>query len=333
MINLRHALLLLAVTAIGCRKQKLVDVPDHFPELPVPKDNLITKEKIELGRWLFYEKALSKDSSVSCASCHVQGFAFADGRKVSMGVHGVTGQRNAPALQNLAYYPTFFMDGGIPTLEMQVEAPLFADEEMGLSYFEASERLNSDTHYREMFQAAFSRDADAYGISRSLAAFERTMISGHSKFDLYSNGLATFSESEQRGMELFYSSKAGCSDCHSGFLFTDFTMVNVGLYDSYSDTGYARITQKSADAGKFRVPSLRNIELTAPYFHDGSVETLEDVVNHFAMGGKGNPIKDPRVRLLNLSDEEQVDLVEFLYTLTDWKFIENPRFSNPKLAD
>lgn len=334
MRNLRYAVFLLAVTIIGCaEEQKRVEVPSHFPELPVPTDNPLTREKIELGRWLFYEEALSKDSSVSCASCHVQNLAFADGKKVSVGVHGARGQRNSPALQNLAYYPNFFMDGGIPTLEMQVEAPIFTEEEMAFSYFEASKRLNADEHYLGMFHAAFGKNADAYGITRALAAFERTMISGNSKYDQFKNRKATLTENERIGMDLFFSEKAGCSDCHSGFLFTDFSMVNVGLYETYVDTGFARITQESSDAGKFRVPSLRNVGLTAPYFHDGSVETLKEAVQHFVDGGKVHPVKDQRIKPLNLYEGEQDALVAFLHTLTDESFIQDPRFSDPKLAD
>ena len=333
MRHLRYTVFLLAVTAIGCTEHKLVEVPAHFPELPVPADNPITKEKIELGRWLFYEKALSKDSSVSCASCHVQNLALTDGEKVSVGVHGAKGQRNSLALQNLAYYPEYFMDGGIPTLEMQVEAPIFTKEEMGFNYFEVSKRLNADDHYRSMFQAAFGKEADAYGITRSIAAFERTLISGNSKYDQFKAGSISLSDEELNGMNLFFSEKTGCSDCHSGFLFTDFSMVNIGLYETYTDTGYARITQKSEDSGKFRVPSLRNVALTAPYFHDGSVGTLEEVIGHFVSGGKVNSIKDERVRPLNLSYQEQDRLLAFLRTLTDEKFTYDPRFSDPKHAD
>ena len=331
---LRYTVLFLAVTAIGCvKEQNLVEVPSHFPELPVPTDNLLTREKIELGRWLFYEEALSKDSSVSCASCHIQNLAFADGKKVSVGVHGATGQRNSPALQNLAYYPNFFMDGGIPTLEMQVEAPIFTEEEMDFNYFEASKRLNADNHYQKMFLAAFNKGADAYGITRSIAAFERTMISGNSKYDQFKNGTATLTKEEESGMSLFFSEKTGCSDCHSGFLFTDFSLVNVGLYETYLDTGYARISRKPEDSGKFRVPSLRNVALTSPYFHDGSGESLEEIINHFSTGGKLHPNKDARIRRLNLSQGEQEDLVAFLHTLTDESFIQDPRFSDPKHSD
>ena len=330
---LRYTVLIVAVTAIACAKeQKLVEVPAHFPELPIPVDNPLTKEKIELGRRLFYEEALSVDSSVSCASCHIQNLAFADGKKVSVGVHGARGQRYSPALQNLAYYPGFFMDGGIPTLEMQVEAPIFTEEEMNFNYFESSKRLNADENYREMFLAAFGKDADAYGITRSIAAFERTMISGNSKYDRYILGLTTFSDMEQKGHDLFFSERTDCSDCHSGFLFTDFSMVNVGLYSTYIDTGYARITQKPEDAGKFRVPSLRNVAITAPYFHDGSAGSLEEVIHHFISGGKTHQSKDQRIRPLDLSEKEQSDLVAFLHTLTDESFIQDPRFSHPELA-
>ena len=329
MMRIRYTVLLIAVAIVSCTEPQLVQIPEHFPELPVPEDNPLTKEKIELGRWLFYEKALSPDSSVSCASCHFQKLAFSDGREVSVGLHGALGERNAPALQNLAYSPNFFMDGGIPTLEMQVEAPIGAVEEMNFNYFQASKRLNADEKYEEMFMAAFGKKADAYGITRAIAAFERTMVSGNSKYDRFKKGTETFTEKEKEGHDLFYSDKAGCSDCHNGFLFTDFSLANVGLYETYSDTGYARISRNPKDHGRFKVPSLRNIALTAPYFHDGSVSTLENVVAHFNSGGTDHPVKDDRMKPLDLSQEEQNALVAFLHTLTDQSFVSDKRFSDP----
>lgn len=334
MIRLRFTVIIMAVTVCSCSdEQKLINVPVHFPEVRVPTDNPLTKEKIELGRMLFYEEALSKDSSVSCASCHIQGLAFSDGKKVSVGVHGASGQRNSPALQNLVYYPNFFKDGGIPTLEMQVEAPIFTEEEMAFSYYEASKRLNADDRYRNKFLSVFGIEADAFGITRSLAAFERTLISGNSKYDHFKNGEVDLSEEEENGYHLFFSDRTGCSDCHSGFLFTDFSMSNVGLYQTYIDTGYARITQRSEDVGKFRVPSLRNVAITPPYFHDGSVASLDEVVRHFNAGGKDHRNKDDRIKPLGLSEKEQSDLVAFLQTLTDESFIQDPRFSDPQLID
>ena len=322
--------LLIALASVSCSEPALVLAPPNFPEFPVPDDNPLTAEKIELGRRLFYEKALSSDSTVSCGSCHLQSLAFTDGRKVSAGVHGSLGQRNASGLQNLAYSPNFFMDGGIATLEMQVEAPLGTEDEMNLNYHLASERLNADEAYRNLFISVFGKEADAFGISRAIAAFERTMISGNSIYDQAERGDIQLSEEEALGKELFFSERVGCSGCHSGFLFTDFTLANVGLYESYVDTGYARISMNPNDHGKFKVPSLRNVAVTAPYFHDGSVETLEEALTHFLSGGLDHSVKDPRMKVLEITKEEKEAILAFLYTLTDNEFLCDPRFSDPK---
>jgi cytochrome c peroxidase len=327
-----------AVTCVGlllllfasCEKEEaveaVVNVPSWFPELPVPEGNLLTSERIALGRRLFYDPLLSSDSSISCASCHIQSLGFAEARQVSIGVEGRAGQRNAPSLGNVAYVPALNADGGIPTLELQAQAPIFAHEEMDFTIAGFLGRIADDATYTAQFQAAYGREPDAFGISRGLASFQRTFISGNSRFDRfeYMNEASALTEAEQRGRELFFSSATQCSACHAPPLFTTFEYANIGLFESYADSGRARITHLPQDNGKFRVPSLRNIALTGPYMHDGSMPTLHEVVAHFNAGGVGHPFQDARVRPLQLTPQQVDDLVAFLGALTDDAFITDP---------
>jgi len=309
----------------------LAHPPVWFPELPVPADNQLTASRIALGRRIFHDPLLSRDSSVSCASCHMQSLAFTDGRPVAIGVDGRMGQRNAPTLTNVAYVPALNADGGIPTLELQAQAPIFAHEEMDFTIAGFLGRITDDVTYAAQFQAAYGRKPDAFGISRGLAAFQRTFISGSSRFDRfeYLNDAPALSEAEQRGRELFFSSATQCSECHVPPLFTDFTFANIGLYESYADPGRARITQLPQDSGKFRVPTLRNIALTAPFMHDGSINSLRQAVEHFNMGGSAHPNRDGRIRPLHLTTQQVEDLVSFLESLTDEAFVNDQQFFAP----
>jgi len=308
-----------------------VDVPSWFPELPVPEGNLLTSARIALGRRLFYDPLLSRDSSLSCASCHVQSLAFTDGRAVAVGVEGRIGQRNAPTLTNVAYVPELNADGGIPTLELQAQAPIFAHEEMDFTIAGFLARIADDATYTTQFQAAYGREPDAFGISRALACFQRTFISGASRFDQfeYQGMTDALSEAEQRGRELFFSNTTDCSHCHTPPLFTTFDYANIGLYQTYADSGRARITRLPQDNGKFRIPTLRNIALTAPYMHDGSIATLRGAVAHFNNGGVGHGNQSEYVRQLHLTPLQVDDLVAFLDALTDQGFVNDPRFSAP----
>lgn len=319
----------------SCDKEEVVHevvhVPNWFPELPVPTDNLLTAERVALGRRLFYDPLLSSDSTVSCASCHLQTLAFSDGLPVSFGVADRPGLRNAPTLTNVAYVPELNADGGIPTLEMQAQVPIFAHEEMDFTIAGFLDRIADDATYTAQFQAAYGREPDAFGISRALAAFQRTFISGASRFDQfeYQGMTDALSEAGQRGRELFFSNTTDCSHCHTPPLFTTFDYANIGLYPTYADSGRARITRLPQDNGKFRIPTLRNIALTAPYMHDGSIATLRGAVEHFNNGGVGHGNQSEYVRQLHLTPLQVDDLVTFLHALTDQGFVNDPRFSAP----
>ena len=319
----------------SCEKDEPIayqlDVPEWFPEMQIPAENQLTKSRIDLGRKLFYEPLLSLDSSISCATCHLQEKAFTDGIPISIGVDGALGLRNAPTLANIGFAPYFFHDGGVSTLELQSQQPIFSVVEMRFTIAGFLERIQDNEEYQLMFKQAYDREPDAFGISRAIASFERTFISGNSRFDQFEyQGLANaLSEQEKRGRNLFFSDAAKCSSCHEPPLFTNYEFENVGLYLNYADSGRARISHLQADNGKFKVPTLRNIELSAPYMHDGSLESLEQVVEHFNSGGVGHPNQSDSIKPLYLSNQDKEDLVSFLKSLTDERFIANMSLSDP----
>lgn len=301
-----------------------VELPQGFPPLPVPEDNALTQSRVELGKRLFFDSRLSSDGMISCASCHLPENAFSDPRQVSLGVHERPGFRNSPTLANVAYQPRLFMDGGVPNLEMQILAPFDEHSEFDLPIDEAAERLLEDFELIQLSQMAYNRDPDPFVITRALSAYQRTLISGQSAYDRYINGDAfAMSPDAIAGMELFFSSKTDCSACHSGVFLTDFSYQNIGLYEAYSDYGRERVTADPNDRGKFKVPTLRNVAVTAPYMHDGSLSTLQEVVAHFNAGGGQNELQHPAVRPLHLTENEQAQLVAFLEALTDETFINN----------
>lgn len=327
-------LLGLLLSVDGCTEDNLfemggistLDIPANFPDLPVPDDNPMLPERIELGRALFFDPILSVDSSVSCASCHKPEWAFTDHASFSAGVEGRLGFRNAPTLANVAWAPVMLMDGGSPTLEQQVYVPLEDPHEMDFNMVLLTERLSANTYYTQRFQAVFGTAPDPFGITRALAAYQRSIISGNSRFDRYARKEpgATLTESEERGRELFFSPELSCSSCHNGFHFTSWEFINNGLYTDYGlDSGRARITAQPNDVGKFRVPTLRNIAVTFPYMHDGSLPDLEAVIDHYDNGGQGHPNQDARIKPLGLTSEQKTDLLHFLYTLTDNQFLRN----------
>lgn len=306
-------------------------IPSWFPEMEIPAENRLTQARIDLGRKLFYEKKLSRDETISCGSCHLQEKAFTDGLPISIGVEGRLGLRNVPTISNIGYTDRMFMDGGVTTLELQAQSPIFAHEEMDFTIAEFLDRIDGDETYIRMFDEAYNQPPGAFGISRSIAAFERTLISGHSRFDAYEyeGDLDALSESEKRGRNLFFSNELSCGECHVPPLFTNFEYENIGLYINYVDSGRARITEISADNGKFKVPNLRNVALTAPYMHNGSLATLQEVVEHFNNGGMNHANQSDLVRPLGLTEQEKADLVAFLGSLTDEAFISAPAFSDP----
>ncbi len=305
----------------------MLEIPPGFPPMPVPEDNKLTVARVELGKRLFFDKQLSSDFSISCASCHEPEMAFAHDVAVSSGVGGAIGTRNSPTLANVGYQQAFFAEGGIPTLELQVIAPITEAHEMNMTFEALTERLSEDATYREAFDRAYG-GISAANIAKALSSFQRTLISGNSPYDQHVfQGKDVLSEAALRGMDLFFSDEASCGNCHSGHLLSNEGFENIGLYHDYLDPGRMLLTELPEDAGRFKVPTLRNVALTAPYMHDGSIETLEEVVEHFNLGGVGHPNQSEWVRPLNLSEQQRADLVAFLHALTDMRFIE--KFDQP----
>lgn len=304
----------------------LVAVPPRFPPAPAPADNAITSARLELGKKLFYDKRLSRTGEVSCASCHQQELAFADPRPVSIGVHGRTGTRNAPPLINLAWNTSFFWDGGVKTLEQQAVGPITNPLEMDMTMGEVVQRVSADPEYVRLSRAAYGSELRPEVVTKGIASFLRSLVSGKSRFDRYLEGdAAALTASEKRGADIALGERGDCFHCHVGFNLTNNAFANNGLVSA--DTGRTRITEKTEDEGKFKVPTLRNVALTAPYMHDGSLATLRDVIDFYSRGGQGHPNTDPIIRPLNLSGQEKEDLLAFLGSLTDEGFVKNPRFA------
>jgi cytochrome c peroxidase len=271
--------------------------------MPVPEDNPLTPEKIALGRRLFHDKRLSRDKKVSCATCHQPQRAFTDGRAVAVGVFGRKGERSAPALINRGYGASFFWDGRIKTLEEQVLKPIQDPNEMDMTLEEASRRIKR-------------RPAE---IAAALASYVRSILSGDAPIDRYMNGQReALSEDARRGLNLFRG-KANCTACHLGPNFTDERFHNTGVAwrdGALRDQGRHIVTGKEEDRGAFKTPTLREIARTAPYMHDGSIATLEEVVEFYNRGGNKNPHLDSELRPLNLTPEEKKSLVVFLTALS-----------------
>lgn len=308
------------------------EIPPGVPAMPPPADDFLNQAKIDLGRRLFFDPILSADSTISCGSCHIQELAFADDERFSTGLNGRKGFRNAPALFNLAWHESFNKDGGTPTLETQVEVPLTDTIEMGQSIRESLDKLNAHPQYPELFYRAYgSRTVTGFTLTRALGAFERSLISLNSPYDRYQyyGERNALSEAQLRGLELFNSAELNCVQCHSGFNFRKEGWENNGLYAFYADSGRARVTFNPDDAGKFKVMSLRNVALTAPYMHDGSLATLEEVIDHYAGGGVRHRNQSPLVDGFQISDAEKADLIAFLESLTDQSFLVNPDYRSP----
>jgi cytochrome c peroxidase len=307
-----------------------VELPAHAPALPVPSDNKLTVQRVALGQKLFFDPALSRDSTVSCGSCHLPNKGFTDGLAVSVGIRNQLSVRNAPSLTNVAYSPTLFWDGGVPTLELQALAPIQAHNEMDMDFPTLVQRLKGNATYRELFQKAYNTEPTNLSIVQAIASFERSLVSFRSPYDSYLEGnLTALTPSQIRGKDLFFGEKAECFHCHGGPNLSDGSFQNNGLYKTYADQGRERITSKPEDNGKFKVPTLRNIALTAPYMHDGSLATLSDVVDHYKSGGKGNLNQASFVRPFPLNAQEKADLIAFMEALTDTSFANNARYGQP----
>jgi len=316
--------LVLAVLFFSCHGDADSDyeltVPSTFDSLPpIPEYNVLNKDKIELGRLLFHDKRLSADGSISCGSCHLKDYAYSDTVPVSPGVHGKLDKRNAYGLLNVAYQKALFMEGGVPNLELQAIAPFFNKNEMGFNPSDAALRIREDSLYKSLSESAFGADSiTSKTIAYSLAAFQRTLISSGSRYDLYVGGDSTaLNAIEKEGMNLFFNSRTQCSSCHSGFLFTDQKYYNIGLDSVVTDEGRAAISLKAEDLGKFKTPSLRNTAITPPYMHDGRYASLDDVLEFYNTGGLDHENKDHRIKPLNLTQKEKESLLAFLKSLDD----------------
>jgi cytochrome c peroxidase len=294
-------------------------LPATFDSLPpVPTENQLTEARIALGKKLFFDARLSADGKLSCGSCHLPALAYADTFAISAGVHGRLDVRNAPSLLNVAYQQTLFREGGIPNLELQVLAPFVNEGEMNLNIRDLARILVADSFYPMAALEAYAEQISPLIMAKALACFQRSLISSGSAYDAFMQGDSTaMTSAALRGMQLFYSDQTACGTCHSGFLFSDQQFYNVGLYSLYSDEGRGRLTGNPDDVGRMKTPSLRNVAITFPYMHDGSVVSLGAVLQHFNTGGKDHPNKDGRIRPLNLSQMELSDLKAFLYALTD----------------
>lgn len=286
--------------------------------------------KADLGKKLFNEKILSKDTTVSCASCHIPALGFADSVSFSIGIGGMPTLRNTPSVLNMLNRPYFFWDGRASSLEEQSLLPITHKNEMGLPISEAIQRLRSNKIYKNLFLRIFGEQPTAKNLSETIATFEKTLETEDSKFDYSLNDETPLTESEERGRKLFIGDKAKCFDCHMGPDFTNDDFKNIGLYDGVNliDKGRFTITQNQNDLGKFKTPGLRNIAITAPYMHNGMFKTLEEVINYY-----DNPyavVKNPInidtsfTTPLGLTAQEKADLVHFLQTLTDKKYVKSP---------
>lgn len=321
-----------------------IDVPEGFPILEIPDDNPITVEGVELGRRLFYDKILSRDSTLSCASCHIPELAFTDGKARSPGINGQIGRRSSMSLVNVGfYYNGLFWDGRVATLELQSLHPIEDPVELGFDLEDLLDKLKSHDGYAERFRKAFGI-SDRSQITRelvgkALAQFERIIISGNSKYDKFVRDEIVLSDEESLGHSMFFDFDDGlkdaeCSHCHSAPLFTANTYHNNGLdsvgndYSLFQDIGLG-INGIVGDTGKFRTPTLRNIEITAPYMHDGRFETLVDVMNHYNAGVMPARNKDVLVSNLLINEEQQEAIVAFMKTLTDTSYLLIPEVTDP----
>jgi cytochrome c peroxidase len=364
---MRRLALVVALAACG-EPDPFEWVPDGLPVPLVPDDNPMTAAKVELGRHLFYDTRLSGNQTQSCATCHLQERAFAVREAVSLGSTGEPTRRNSMSLVNVAYTTTYtWANPVLLTLEQQMLVPLFGDDpvELGMrgKEDELIDRLRAEPRYTDLFADAFPADADPFtltNVTYALASFERSLLSGDSAYDRHVGGDPdALSAAAKRGLELFNSERLECFHCHGGFNFQDSVAYagkparggifhNTGLYDvdgagAYpaDSQGLIEFTGAAADMGRFRAPTLRNIAVTGPYMHDGSITTLSNVIDHYAAGGRTittgpdagvgreNPFKSSFIRGFEITIEERSDVIAFLASLTDEQLLTDPTLANP----
>ncbi len=327
---------------------KTVKVPAGFPILENPADNPLTEEGVQLGRMLFYDPILSADSTKGCFSCHAQEKFFTDGGATSIGIDGIPGKRSSMSIVDGAFHHNgFFWDGRVKSLEQQAEKPVEDVVELHFTWPGVEQRLKRSKIYPELFRKAFGI-TDRSEITKDLAVkaiaqFERTvMSSGTSKYDRVQAGDDYFDNDEFDGYTMFFDlgesnpllPDAECAHCHNEPLFTTATFFNNGLQDapnlkSFKDLGLGAVTRDTFDNGKMKAPTLRNLKFTAPYMHDGSLKTIDDVLNHYSTGGHYSPNKDPLIKKIHLDENQKRKIKAFLNTLTDTVVLQNPAYSNP----
>lgn len=338
--------ILITTLILSCREKIVIDPIDDghqhthaplgvigFPQMPIPVYNETSKEGIALGRKLFYDPILSGDETQSCASCHQQSRGFSDNKRFSVGIDGIAGDINASTIINAGWQTSAFWDGRSPSLEHQAVEPVKNPIEMHLGWNEALERLNTHANYPNDFQKAFGTNTITQElVAKAIAQFERSLISNQSKFDLFQKGEGTLNALELAGYNLFNSEDAECFHCHIPPLFMSNELRNNGLDERPKD-GYFAVTGKAADKGKFRSPTLRNIEVSGPYMHDGRYETLEEVINFYSDSIKTSPTVDGFLPNDNngfrFTELEKLQLVAFLKSLTDTVFLTDTAFSTP----
>jgi len=335
----------LVITSVAGCKKETSPPPDTSSEIsfavppgwPQPyytfPNNTLTQQGFELGRKLFYDVRLSRDNTISCASCHAQFAAFSHlEHPLSHGIDGLFGTRNAPGIFNMAWKPAYFWDGGITNLESQPQIPIEHPVEMDLNINDAVNRLNADAAYRDQFKKAFGSDIiTAQNLFKALAQFMAAMVSSNSRYDKYTRGNAggILTSQELSGLNTF---REKCGSCHKEPLFTDNSFRSNGLpVDvSLNDSGRAHITGLAADKYKFMVPSLRNADLTRPYMHDGRFNSLDAVLEHYRTGVYAATNPDPTMANgISMTEEEKTNIIAFLKTLTDTIFTKDKRFSEP----
>ncbi len=337
--------LLTLLLAASCRREEAaepgltpykLDAPAGLPAYTVPDSNPLTEEGVALGRRLFYDSILSGNNTMSCGTCHKQEAAFTDGgAALSTGIDGVKGTRNSMSLANLVFQRKFFWDGGAADLESQVIGPIQNPVEMHQALPDMVSKLNAQKDYPALFKRVFgSATITTPMVMKAIAQFERTLISGNSRWDKYKRGELALTAEEARGRDVFEDENKGdCTHCHAlGSTFSDFEFRNNGLDSISADAGRALITLLATDSGKFKTPSLRNIALTAPYMHDGRFKTLGECIDHYNTGFHYTKNLDGSLALKKkgrISVQDKADLLSFLNALTDDEFIHNPKFARP----
>ena len=330
---------ILIINLASCKKEKeaelTLDLPAHFPSPAYDlAQNPISTKGFALGKRLFYDRALSRDSTISCGDCHISFAAFSHPDHItSHGIDGLFGRRNAPALQNLIWQPYYFWDGGVPNLDLIALNPMQNPVEMDLSPAVAVHRLNQDVTYQSQFKVVFPQSDSINGINmlRAFSQFLSMLVSANSPYDKYSNNQPTdqFGIQAVEGLQIFNQK---CAYCHSGQLFSDHAFRNNGILNDFSlDQGRYEVSALPEDIGKFKVPSLRNVAATPPYMHNGKFPTLQSVLDHYATGVKDSPTLDPVLKQngtlgIALSSDEKSKIIAFLQTLTDNDFIREPLF-------